>query len=458
MVEPTESESKAELDRFIDAMIAIRGEIRAIEEGRADRADNALKHAPHTAAAVAARRVERTRTRARTPRIPSRRCAAAKYWPPVARVDNVYGDRNLFCSCIPLADYADGATREAPAGVAARPDADAHPRPRRGRGRRHRRVVSRRRTGTRSRWSTGSRAPALETSFANGGQISASHAEPWANPGRAAQDPASGWAATTRRSCSGCAPIRSNGAGGLQFLLECLPSRTRHNTIQCLNLALYSRDCLQALRAPTGIEYDHLERGILAFYTDADGIRRRASKAAALMREFGVRPRREDRRRVRRDRAGARAPAATRLAGGIFTATDESGDAQRFTQELARLAAARGVRFRWGMTIESLVAEGDAMTRRALQSNDASIATEIARRRRVRGRARQLQPVPADAARRAVPHLSGEGLLGDDRHRRPSRRADGVADRSRVRRSCSRASATGCASPAPRSCPATART
>ena len=110
---------------------------------------------------------------------------------------------------------------------------------------------------------------ALETSFANGGQISASYAEPWANPGCAAQDPASGSGRRTRRCCSACALDPRQWRWGLQFLLECLPSRTRRNTIQCLNLALYSRDCLRELRAQTGIEYDHLERGILSFYTDA---------------------------------------------------------------------------------------------------------------------------------------------------------------------------------------------
>ena len=105
MVEPTESESKVELDRFIDAMIAIRGEICAIEEGRADRADNPLKHAPHTAAAVTADEWTRRYTRT-TAAFPPGVAKNAKYWPPVARVDNVYGDRNLFCSCIPLHEYS----------------------------------------------------------------------------------------------------------------------------------------------------------------------------------------------------------------------------------------------------------------------------------------------------------------------------------------------------------------
>jgi glycine dehydrogenase len=105
MVEPTESESKAELDRFIDAMIAIRHEIRAIEHGDLDRADNPLKHAPHTAAAVSADGWSHRYTRL-VAAYPTAAQKAAKYWPPVARVDNVYGDRHLFCSCIPIAEVA----------------------------------------------------------------------------------------------------------------------------------------------------------------------------------------------------------------------------------------------------------------------------------------------------------------------------------------------------------------
>jgi len=100
MVEPTESESKAELDRFIDAMIAIREEIRAVEEGRLDRDDNPLKHAPHTAAMVSADewRHAYSRELAAYP-VPGLR--THKYWPPVGRADNAYGDRNLFCRCLP---------------------------------------------------------------------------------------------------------------------------------------------------------------------------------------------------------------------------------------------------------------------------------------------------------------------------------------------------------------------
>jgi glycine dehydrogenase len=105
MVEPTESESKAELDRFIEAMIAIRHEIHAIETGKMDRDDNVLKNAPHTASVVTAENWEHDYTRklAAFPAGDAQR--SAKYWPPVGRIDNVYGDKNVFCSCPPLLTY-----------------------------------------------------------------------------------------------------------------------------------------------------------------------------------------------------------------------------------------------------------------------------------------------------------------------------------------------------------------
>jgi glycine dehydrogenase len=101
MVEPTESEPKAELDRFITAMIAIRNEVRAIENGAFDRDDNPLKHAPHTAAVVTADTWTHAYTRQQAA-WPLATLAEDKYWCPVARVDNVHGDRNLFCSCLPV--------------------------------------------------------------------------------------------------------------------------------------------------------------------------------------------------------------------------------------------------------------------------------------------------------------------------------------------------------------------
>ena len=106
MVEPTESEPMGELDRFIDAMIAIRAEIRAVEEGRVDRDDNPLKNAPHTAAMVMAENWahDYPREQAAFP-VPSLK--RQKYWPQVGRVDNVYGDRNIMCSCVPMEAYAE---------------------------------------------------------------------------------------------------------------------------------------------------------------------------------------------------------------------------------------------------------------------------------------------------------------------------------------------------------------
>ena len=105
MVEPTESESLHELDRFIDAMIQIREEIRAVEDGRMDREDNPLKHAPHTAAQVSASEWTHAYPR-ELAAFPLATLKEQKYWPPVARVDNVYGDKNVFCSCVPINAFA----------------------------------------------------------------------------------------------------------------------------------------------------------------------------------------------------------------------------------------------------------------------------------------------------------------------------------------------------------------
>ena len=101
MVEPTESESLHELDRFCDAMIEIREEIRAIEDGRLDREDNPLKHAPHTATQVAASEWTHAYPR-ELAAFPLPTLKLQKYWPPVARVDNVHGDKNVFCACVPV--------------------------------------------------------------------------------------------------------------------------------------------------------------------------------------------------------------------------------------------------------------------------------------------------------------------------------------------------------------------
>jgi glycine dehydrogenase len=104
MIEPTESEPKDELDRFCDAMVAIREEIRALEEGRADRANNPLKNAPHTMQAVIASDWDRPYSREEAA-FPAPWVREHKFWPAVARIDNAYGDRNLVCTCPPVEVY-----------------------------------------------------------------------------------------------------------------------------------------------------------------------------------------------------------------------------------------------------------------------------------------------------------------------------------------------------------------
>jgi len=106
MIEPTESESKAELDRFCDTLVAIHGEMAAVASGESDKANNPLKHAPHTAAVVSATEWPHPYTR-ESAAFPDRHTRASKFWPAVGRVDNVYGDRNLICSCVGMENFAD---------------------------------------------------------------------------------------------------------------------------------------------------------------------------------------------------------------------------------------------------------------------------------------------------------------------------------------------------------------
>ncbi|MCA6416180.1 MAG: aminomethyl-transferring glycine dehydrogenase, partial [Cytophagales bacterium] len=104
MIEPTESEPKAEMDRFVDALIEIRNEIREVEEGKADKENNVLKHAPHTAAVITADSWNLPYSRQKAA-YPLSFVKEAKFWPTVSRVDNAYGDRNLVCSCLPIEEY-----------------------------------------------------------------------------------------------------------------------------------------------------------------------------------------------------------------------------------------------------------------------------------------------------------------------------------------------------------------
>jgi D-amino-acid dehydrogenase len=191
----------------------------------------------------------------------------------------------------------------------------------------------------------------LETSFANGGQISVCHAEPWANPEAPLK--------ILQWLRSDDAPLLfrlrmdpAQWVWGLRFLYECQPRRTRGNIEQIVKLSLYSRAALQELRAATGIEYDALTRGILHYYTEAR-VFDSAVAAASLMREYGL-----DRDVKTPDEAVAIEPALaharSRIVGATYTATDESGDAHKFTRNLARMAGEKGARFLYGHTIEAI--------------------------------------------------------------------------------------------------------
>ncbi|OAN42953.1 amino acid dehydrogenase [Paramagnetospirillum marisnigri] len=197
----------------------------------------------------------------------------------------------------------------------------------------------------------------LETSFANGGQVSPCHAEPWANP--MVLPKVMKWLGRED------APLLFRWgrwdpalwAWGLRFLANCSKARALRNTERTLRVAIYSRACLQELRAETGIQYDQKTMGILHVYRDAREFDH-ACHAAEVMRRHGL-------ERLPKTVADcvaiepALAAVAPELAGGIFTPGDESGDAHKFTRELAALAAARGVEFRWNVPVLGLVKDGN---------------------------------------------------------------------------------------------------
>ena len=199
--------------------------------------------------------------------------------------------------------------------------------------------------------------PAAETSFANGGQISVSHSEPWANPG--APFKALQW--LSKEDAPLLFRLRADvrqWLWGLQFLHECTPARTRRNIEQIVRLGLYSREMLQALRRETGIAYDHRTQGILHFYTtqkEFDAV----LKPAELMRELGC-----ERRVISAAEAVRIEPALShiqaRLAGATYTAQDESGDANLFAREVVRLCHDRGVRVLLSHTVTALRTAGSA--------------------------------------------------------------------------------------------------
>ena len=213
----------------------------------------------------------------------------------------------------------------------------------------------------------------LETSFANGGQISASHAVPWANPGAPLK--ILRWlgkedAPLLFRLHADWQQIR----WGLQFLRECTPGRTRQNIRSLVTLGIYSRDQLRALRAETNIQYDHLERGILHFFTNHEEFEA-GVKASQVMNQFGLKI---DALSVKQciELEPALAPVEPKLAGGTYSASDESGDAQLFTERLAALAQLRGVAFRYKTNVVDLARTNDRVT--GVMVRDAqSVTTEL---------------------------------------------------------------------------------
>lgn len=190
-----------------------------------------------------------------------------------------------------------------------------------------------------------------ETSFANGGQISVSHAEPWANPQAIGK--------ILRWMGQEDAPLLFRWRLDpelfrwcLGFLKECTAGRTRANIRAIVSLASYSRDCLQQLRSETAIEYDQLAKGILHFYTDEKEYKA-ADMAAVLMRDYGL-----DRHPVDAATCVQIEPALndarSMIVGGHYTPSDESGDAHKFTRNLAALAQTRGVVFKTGTPVVRL--------------------------------------------------------------------------------------------------------
>ncbi len=196
---------------------------------------------------------------------------------------------------------------------------------------------------------------AQETSFANGCQISVSHAEPWANP--SAPLKVLKWLGREDAPLLyRFRPEWLQWKWGMHFLRECTPARTAHNIRQIVAIAEYSRQTLQALRNDAGIEYDQLTRGILHFYTDAREFEH-SLPAAQLMRELGC-----PRESISADEVVRIEPALAamraKIVGGDFTASDESGDVYKFTSGLARAAEQAGVTFRFNTTVTRLLQEG----------------------------------------------------------------------------------------------------
>jgi len=200
---------------------------------------------------------------------------------------------------------------------------------------------------------------ALETSLANGGQVSVSHSEPWANPG-APRKILSWLGKDDAPLLFRLRPELRQWIWGLAFLRECLPHRTARNIRRLVALGLHSRRTLAELREALDLEYDRRADGILHFYTDPRDFAA-ASHAIRLMRELGC-----ERRSLTASEAvalePALAPVQAQIAGADFCSEDESGDAHLFTRQLAARAEAAGVRFLFSTTVTRLITVGGRLT------------------------------------------------------------------------------------------------
>jgi len=193
--------------------------------------------------------------------------------------------------------------------------------------------------------------PAVETSRANGGQISVSHAEPWANP--SAPLKVLRW--LFKEDAPLLVRLRADPAQWrwcLRFLMECTPARTQRNICEIVSLGLYSRRSLGELRQSLGLTYDDLQKGILHFYTSAAELEA-ARAPAQVMREHGCDLTFVDPDEIVRIEPALRF-ARAKIVGGSITYADESGDACAFTRQLADACAARGVRFAFNTTVLGL--------------------------------------------------------------------------------------------------------
>ena len=199
----------------------------------------------------------------------------------------------------------------------------------------------------------------FETSFANGGQISVSHAEPWANPGAPLK--------ILRWLGREDAPLlfrprlsMRQWGWGLRFLYECLPGRTRRNTLEILKLAWFSRNELQALRDRTGIRYEHSELGILHLHTDVRELDA-AGARIALMRSHGFEMQLKTPQQCVEIEPALK-DSRVFLAGGTYSPHDESGDAHLFSRRLEELCRRVDVVFLFQTTVQRLLQEGGRVT------------------------------------------------------------------------------------------------